>query len=197
MKVAAQRWFAGLVVTLAPTTAFAAEGASLSEFLWQTFNLAILVGIVLYFARKPLRQLMETRKTQIESELEHARADLDRAESQLAEWQERMSALDRELEEIRGAVRSQAEGERDRIISDAEAGAARIRSNASLAVEQEARRAREALRAESAELALARAGDLIQQRITESDRDRLFDEFLSRLRDLPETDDADSASREN
>ncbi len=178
---------------LLPSTAFAAEGAALGELLWQSFNLALLVGIVVYFARTPLRQLMETRRTQIEGELEQARADLDRAESQLSEWQQRMNALDRELDEIRVAVRAQAEGERDRIIADAEAGAVRIRANASAAVEQETRRARDLLRTEGAELALSRAGDLIQERITERDRDRLFDEYLTRLRDLP-APDADSAS---
>lgn len=182
---------------LAPSIAFAAEGAGVRELVWHTFNLSILIAIVVYFARKPLREVMATRRTQIEGELEQAHGDLQRAESQLAEWEQRMNALESELDEIRGAVRSQAESERDRIIADAESGADRIRANASAAVEQEARRARDVLRIESAELALARAGDLIQQRIGEGDRDRLFHEFLTRLGDLPDShdlDDADDAS---
>lgn len=182
---------------LAPATAFAAEGAGLRELLWHTFNLGILVAIIVYFARKPLRDVMTTRRTQIEDELQHARADLERAETQLSEWQQRMNALDAELDGIRGAVRAQAESERDRILADAESGAGRIRANAAAAVEQEARRARDLLRTESAELALGRAGDLIRQRIGEGDRDRLFDEFLNRLGDAPgleELDDADNAS---
>lgn len=186
-----------VALLLAPATAFAAEGAGLRELLWHTFNLAILVAIIVYFAREPLREVMATRRTQIEDELGQARADLERAETQLSEWQQRMSALDAELDGIRDAVRAQAESERDRILADAESGAGRIRANAAAAVEQEARRARDLLRTESAELALARAGDLIQERISEGDRDRLFDEFLSRLGDAPdldELDDADGAS---
>ncbi len=179
---------------LAPGTAYAAEGGALSEVLWHAFNLSLLLGVIVYFARTPLREAMASRRTQIASELDEARSSLERAERQLEEWQQRMGDLDHELDQIRAAVRSQAEGERDRILSDAEAGAERIRANAVAAVEQEARRARDVLRTESAELALERAGELIQRRIGDGDRDRLFDEFLSRLGELPERDDANGAS---
>ncbi len=185
------------LLLLLPGTASAAEGSGAGALLWHAFNLSLLLGIIVYFARSPLREVMASRRTQIESELEEARSNLERAESQLLEWQQRMGDLDRELDEIRAAVRSQAEGERDRILADAETGAERIRTNAVAAVEQEARRARDLLRTESAELALERAGEVIQQRIGEGDRDRLFDEFLTRLHDLPERDDAPDAPNQS
>lgn len=177
-----------------PATALAAEGGGLRTFVWHSFNLALLLGIIGYFARTPLRELMATRRTKIESDLGQARADLERAESQLREWKNRMDALDSELDEIRGAVRAQAEGERDRIVADAEASAERIRANAVAAVEQETRRARELLREEGAELAIERAGEILQQRITGDDRDRLFGEFLNHLQNAPD-DLADASQR--
>ncbi len=191
MKLSRVAIATAMLVASTPASAAGAVG----ELLWHTFDLAVLLGIVVYFARKPIRDLMATRKTQIEGDLDQARSDLEHAESQLAQWQQRMNSLDFELEEIRAAVRAQAEGERDRIVADAEASAARITANASTAVAQEARRARDTLRTESAELALERASNLIQERITGGERDRLFDEFLTRLRDLPDSDDADPASR--
>ena len=176
----------GALFTLAfAAPALAAEGAPLGTVLWHAFNLSLLIGIIVYFARTPIREMMASRRSQIESELADARTQLERAESQLSEWQERMNALDTELEGIRSAVRAQAEGERDRILADAEASAERIRANAVAAVDQETRRARDVLRVESAELAIERAGQILEERITAEDRDRLFGEFLEHLEHAP------------
>ena len=71
----------------------------------------------------------------------------------------------------------------------------RIRANAVAAGEQEARRARDTLRVASAELALERAGEIVESRITSGDRDRLVDEFLRHLQDGPAGDAAGTSTR--
>jgi F-type H+-transporting ATPase subunit b len=141
--------------------------------------------LIVYFARTPIRTYMAERRQNIEAGIEAARRELSEAESRLVACNERMTSLDREIEEIRRSVRAQAETERERLLADARVAAERIRRDAQAAVEQESRRAREDLRNEAAEMAVRLAGDLLKRQVTDSDRARLVDEFVERVGSSP------------
>lgn len=175
------------LVLLAPALALASEegGAHESSFLWHAINLALVVGVIGYFVRTPIRTYMAERRQNIEAGIEAARRELSEAESRLAACNDRVASLDREIEEIRRTVHAQAENERDRLLADARVAAERIRRDAHAAVEQESRRAREDLRNEAAEMAVRLAGDLLKRQVTDSDRARLVDEFVERVESSP------------
>ncbi|MDJ0868886.1 MAG: ATP synthase F0 subunit B [Myxococcota bacterium] len=168
---------------LAPGAAHAAGGggSDLWANFWAWFNLALLVTAVYFLARKPIRNYLSERRGAIETEIERARHALEDAEHKLVEWRSQMDQLDDELESIRGSVRAQAEGERARILEDARVNAERIRADATEAVERELRVARERLRRETADAAVRLAGELIERQVEESDRDRLAEEFVTRI----------------
>jgi len=167
---------------VAPAVAFAEEhggGGHESNVLWHAINLALVVGVIVYFARNPIRAFMADRRSSIESNLEAAKRELDSAEARLAECNARVNSLDREIAELRATVQSQAEAERDRLLADARAAAERIRRDAAIAVEQEGRRARDELREEAADIAVRLAGDLLKRTVGDADRTRLVDEFVA------------------
>lgn len=176
-----------LVVLLAPAIALAAEegGGHGAHLGWHFINLALVIGLIVYFARTPIRTFMAERRQNIETGIESARRELAEAERLLAECNARIASLDREVEGIRNTVRAQAENERERLLADARTVAERIRRDAQLAVEQEARGARAALRNEAAEMAVRLAGDLLKRQVTDSDRARLVDEFVERVESSP------------
>ena len=178
---------AALVLLLMPALAMASEetGGHESKLFWHAINLLLALGVILYFARLPIRTHMAERRQNIEAGIEAARRQLAEAERQLAECNERMSSLDHEVAEIRRTVREQAENERERLLADARAAAERIRRDANIAVEQESRRAREELRNEAAEMAVRLAADLLKRQVTDSDRARLVDEFVERVESSP------------
>lgn len=176
---------AAVLVALAPAAAFASEPESPTTLLWHGVNLILLLGVIGYFARAPLRTFLAERRNKIETGIESARAELGAAERRLAECRERIGSLDRELGEIRRAVRAQAESERERLLAEARATAERIQRDASAAIDQEARRARERLRGEAAELAVRLAGDLLRGELTDADRTRLVDDFVERVERTP------------
>ena len=178
-----------LFVLLAPALALASEeaGAEPSHLPWHIANLVFVIGLIVYFARTPIRTFMAERRQSIETGIESARRDLADAEQRLADCTQRLASLDREVEGIRASVRAQAEHERDRLLADARAVAERIRRDAQLAVEQEARSARQGLRNEAAEMALRLAGDLLKRQVTDADRSRLVDEFVERVESSPPT----------
>ncbi len=168
---------------LAPAVASAAseEGSGASTLLWHALNLIVLLSVIVYFGRKPIREFFGQRQSQVRNDLDSAAALLADAEGRLAEWQQRAEGLDDELDRIREGARRRGEAERARILADAQASAERIQADAQAAIAQETQRAREELRAEAARLATDLAGDLLRREVNDEDRQRLVDEFVTRI----------------
>lgn len=151
------------------------------ETFYQAVNLAILIGALVYFARKPIQEFFATRRTGIQTHLNEATELLEQAEQRNADLQRKLVDLSTEVSEIKAIARERAGEEAARIISDAEATAERIRRDAGAAVDQEFRRAQSELRAEAADLALSLAATKLEAEVGEADRDRLVDEFITRV----------------
>lgn len=179
----ASRVVSALAGVFAPGAALAAGdgGSAGTEIFWTVVNLLLLFGVLWYFGRKPLVAWFAERRDRIQGEVEAA-ADLRReAEERHARWERKLGELETELEEIRGSVRARAETERERILADARSAAERIRADAEVSIDQELRRAREELRREAADLSVELAADLLRGQITDTDRDRLIEEFVSKI----------------
>jgi F-type H+-transporting ATPase subunit b len=173
----------GFVAFLLAAPAYASEGGEKSAmtFVWEVVNFVLLVGAIVYFARKPIIQFFADRRSEIGGELASAANVLEEAEARFGEWQQKMAELDGELATIRERERRRAEQERERILADARQTAERIRADAGSAVDREIRRAQIALRAEATEVALELATQLLRDKVADADRDRLIDEFISRV----------------
>lgn len=181
----------GLLITalvlLAGDEAIAAGGAHksqaeiLRETLWQAFNLVVIVVLLVYFGRKPIADYFASRRQGIQSQLSQAAELLSQAEHRNSELQRRLVDLSAELDSIRESGGRRAEEESMRILAEARATADRIRRDAQAAVEQELRRAQAKLRDEAADLALELAASKLQAGVADADRDRLVDEFITRV----------------
>jgi F-type H+-transporting ATPase subunit b len=163
------------------------EGGGSSELLFQSINLILILGIIFYFARKPAIAFFAERREQISNELDSAAELLSQAEIRNSELQRRLVDLQSEIEEIRETTRRRAEEESERILAEANRSAERIQSDAAAAVSQELQRAQQALRAEAAGLALELAGQILSEQVSDGDRERLLDEFITRVEPGPET----------
>jgi F-type H+-transporting ATPase subunit b len=173
-----------LLVLASTEPAQAAGGGgedALRQTAWQAFNLVLLIGVIVWAARGPVMSFFGERRNQIQNDLDDAARLLSEAETRNSELQRRIVDLGSEVEEIRETTRARAEEESERILAEARKAAERIRADATAAVEQELRRARRELRDEAASLALTAAADILRDEIAESDRDRLLDEFITRV----------------
>jgi len=178
----------GLLLIALASPAAAKSGET--GLFYPIFNLVLLIAVLIYFARKPVRAYFHDRRLEIQESL-HAAALLRReAEERYASWQRKLIDLDAELDQIRETSRQRAEAERQHIIADAEASANRIRSDASAAIDQELRRSREILRQEAADLAIELAGNLLRDQVGDADRDRLVDEFIERIERIEHASDS-------
>ncbi len=165
-----------------------AEGDSHSagrDLLFSALNLALLLGVLAYFARKPIADFFEGRRRRIQAELEAAKNQGAEAEARYAKWQRRLMDLESELAEIRETSRQRAAAEREQILADAAAGAERIRRDALETVDQELRRARAQLRREAADLAVELASEALRRQVNSADQERLLDEFVAAIERAP------------
>jgi F-type H+-transporting ATPase subunit b len=189
----------GIVVLalLAALPAHAADdghGFDLSNFIFTALNLLILIAVLVYVGRKPIRTFFEERRLQIREELDNAAKLRDEAEATFNDWQRRLVDLDAELDQLRSRARERAETERDRILADAAATAERIREDARAAIEQETRRAQALLRDEASSLAIDLAQGVLDREVTDADRARLVDEFIARI-EQPSSNDGNTSGK--
>ena len=176
-----------VAAALAAVPALAAEaegghgGGVDAHFFWEWANLLLLIGVLIYLARKPALTYLADRRARIETDLASAAKLLADAEASLADWNGRAARLDEEAAEIRRLAREAAELERERILADARAVAARIERDAKSALERELARARKRLKGEDADTAVDLAEKLLREQVQGSDRARLVDEFVARI----------------
>ncbi|HEX2484126.1 MAG TPA: ATP synthase F0 subunit B [Myxococcota bacterium] len=152
-----------------------------SHFFWEWANLLLLVAVLTYLARKPALAYLADRRARIESDLASAAKLLADARASLADWNARAARLDEEAADIRRLAREGAELERERILADARAVAARIERDAKSALERELARARKRLKGEVADTAVDLAEQLLREQVQSADRARLVDEFVARI----------------
>jgi len=150
-------------------------------YVWELINFGLLVGVLVYVGRKPMQQMFSSRRATIARDIETASERLDQVGARNSEWQRRFADLERDLEDIRATARQRAEEERTRILAEASEAAERIQRDAVASVEQELRSAQSQLREEAAALATDLAAGLLRDQVGDSDRDRLVDEFISRV----------------
>jgi F-type H+-transporting ATPase subunit b len=174
-----------LAFALAAQPALAAEGAehgpSWGMLGFQVLNTAILAGVLVRFARRPIREFLAQRRQSIARGIEDAESALRAARAELDALRARLARADDEAAALERAAAEQAEAERERSLARAQAAAERIREEARRVAEQEVESARQALRAEAASLAVGVAAELVRQNLRRDDDERLVREYVARV----------------
>lgn len=142
-------------------------------------NFLILLAIVWTFAFKPLAKTLDDRKAAIEQGLkdaEQARRDRESAE---AERVATLAEARREANDILARAQKVAQESRDADIAATRDELERMRVRAAAEIDAEKTRAIADLRAEVADLALAAAGRLVGETMSDDRQRRLVQEFLA------------------
>jgi F-type H+-transporting ATPase subunit b len=147
----------------------------------QILNFAILLGIFFYFGRKPVMEGLKARRDSVAKEIEEAQRMKKEADERAKMYQAKLAHLEEELATTKAALVEAGKGERDRIINEAEEKAERMVRDAKELLEQEAKQMRQDLVKETIEVAMQAAEEMLKQRITPADHERLADEYLATL----------------
>jgi F-type H+-transporting ATPase subunit b len=176
---------AAALVAFPETASAAEEGSRWGVWLdvGRVFNLLLVVGVVVFIARKPLANFFSGRTQAIREQLAEAQKARAEAEARLAEIESRMSRLNDELKEIADGAEKDAQAEYQHLIAAAEQDAEKIVERAKQEIEGLTRTAQQELKRHAAKLSVQMAEERIQSEITNADHERLFHRFIAKLGD--------------
>lgn len=174
---------AGAAATAAGLSAAEEGGGGLTiNFFWvivSAANFLFFFALVWMFAFKPIGAMLAARRERIDQGLkdaEQARADREKADE---ERQATLAAARRESNDILARAQKVAQETRDADIAATKAELERLRERATAEIEAETQRAIADLRSEVADLALAAAGKVVNETMTDTRQRRLVEEFLN------------------
>lgn len=157
----------------------------MKDFAWRVLDFAVLIAIAVWALKKAnVKQSLADRRTAIDRSLAEAAEAKAAAELKFVEYNDKLAAANKEIDEIYAAIRTEGEAEKARIIAEAKVTAEKIREQAQQTAAQEVLKARTALRIEAARLAVELAEQNIQAHIRKDDQDRLVGEYLTKVVEL-------------
>jgi F-type H+-transporting ATPase subunit b len=156
-------------------------GGSTPPFLAMLINFGILAAGYYLLGRKPIAAGLQNRRDTITKEIDEAQRMRREAEERAKRYQAQLDTLQQEMRTARDALVRAGEAERDRLIREADAKAERMRKDAEFLVAQEIKQVRQDLLRDAVEVALTAAEELLKQRITSADQERLAEEYLADL----------------
>ena len=148
---------------------------------YRVMNFLVLAAVLFFLLRKPATQALNGRIQGIRDQLNELEAKKKKAEAKLAQYQERLSLLDKEAEKIIAEYINQGKEAKARILREAEVAATKIEDQARRNIEHEFKLAKEKLQMEILDKALAKAERALKEKITPGDQDRLVDEYLEKV----------------
>jgi F-type H+-transporting ATPase subunit b len=157
----------------APKTYFGIPG-----WILKLANMILFLGVLGWALGGPIKKALTERRVQIQTDAEEARARRAKADQLAADIQARLTQIENDVRGIQ--ERAQAEGEKQKreLIAAAEAEAQKILQSARNEVDNRLKRARHELTEYAGELATQRAEQILREKVTDNDRERLFDESV-------------------
>ena len=148
---------------------------------YKVMNFAVLAIVLVFLIRKPMKKALNDRIQGIQDQLSDLEAKKKAAEDELANYNRKFQQLDQESEKLIAQYIQQGEEAKVRIIKEAESAAEKLQVQARRNIEQEFKRAKLNLQEEVLEKALVQAEELIRNKISDDDQERLVDEYLEKV----------------
>ena len=154
-------------------------------YSWRILNFLILAYFLVRLLKKPLSSFFQKSARVIREQLQGTEQACQQAGQELEEVENRLEALDQEIEKLQGLIGEHGERERDKIIANAKQTAEQMLEKAKLEAAYSAQRAKNQLRVEVIDEAVRIAAESIRKAIESGDQERLVNEYLQDLKHMP------------
>lgn len=176
-----------VLLLLSMGTTLGASGAETGAKGWgatdtyRVMNFVVLLVALIFILRKPISQSLSSRIRSIREQLESLAAQKAEAEKQLAQYNEKLSQLEKEAGKIVEDYIKQGNDARARILQEAESSAEKLKAQARRNIDHEFEQAKLKLQKEIFETSLAKAEEIIKSKISDEDQDKIVDEYLKKV----------------
>lgn len=154
-------------------------GLNLNLLETNVINLAILIGVLFYFGRNVLGNILGERRSRIEQEVREAEKRQKDAAASLADAQQKLAQAQAEAEKIRAAAEENAKAEREKILAQAAKDIERLKAQAGTDLESLRDRAIAELREQVAALAIQRVEAQLSGHLDDSAQQQLIDRSIA------------------
>jgi len=148
---------------------------------YRVMNFAVLALALFFVLRKPVSQALSSRSDGIKKQLADLEARKEDVEKKLAEYNEKLSKLDNQAEEIVAQYIQQGHDTKDKILKEAGLAADKLEEQARKNIEYEFKQAKLKLQKEILEKSLLKAEEMIREKINDQDQEKLIDEYLNKV----------------
>jgi F-type H+-transporting ATPase subunit b len=148
---------------------------------YRVMNFSVLAIALFFLLKKPVSNALSGRIEGIREQLSSLEAQKDAAQKEVAEYTQKLSLLEEEAQKIIAEYEKQGEDAKAKILKEAEAAAQKLEEQAKRHIEYEFKQAKMKLQEEIFEKSLVKAEEVIKTHISETDQDRLVDEYLQKV----------------
>lgn len=154
-------------------------------FLALAVNFGLLVAIYFGLGKKPVVDGLKKRRVEIGKDIEDAAKMLEEAKERAKKYQADLKNADTDAATAKASLISSGKGEVERILTEAEEKAERMKRDAERLVEQEQKQLRQDLMVETINRAVTEAHKLLEKHANSDDHARLAQELLAELARKP------------
>ncbi|MDJ0836780.1 MAG: ATP synthase F0 subunit B [Acidobacteriota bacterium] len=151
------------------------------KLVYKVINVIIFFGGLGWLLRKSVSEFFSNRERNIRDSLELAEKSVKDAKEKLDEIERNMANLDNQLEDIHEQAKQDLATETENMQAQAKQDAERILALAKAECENMKREALMGLKKQLADMAVKEAETIIEDSMTEDERNRLFTDFTARL----------------
>jgi F-type H+-transporting ATPase subunit b len=148
---------------------------------YRVMNFTVLAVGLFLVMRKPVSQALNARIKGIEEQLVELEAKKKEAEKQLAAYNEKFATLEAEADKLIDEYVRQGNEAKERILVEAQAAAEKLEEQARRNIEHEFKQTKLKLQEEVLVKALAKAEELIKNKISAQDHEKLVEEYLEKV----------------
>jgi F-type H+-transporting ATPase subunit b len=156
-------------------------GLNIDLFETNLINLAILIGILFYFGRKVLSNILNERRSNIETVIHEAEGRLKEAQIALSQAQEQLTQAQAEAQRIRKTAEENAQTAKTALLERAAQDVERLKQTAAADLNTETERAIAQLRQRVVALALQKVESQLKGGIADDAQQILIDRSIAQL----------------
>lgn len=157
------------------------EGNKWLEFVWKTFDFAVLAGFLYWLLAAKVKEFFVGRRKNIKESLENTKQQKAEAEKKYREYSEKIDKASLEIDGIFEMIKTQGVTEKQKIIEDAGKVARKLKEDAQTRIEQELKKASYQLRNEAVQLSVQMAEEILKRNITAKDHEAMVKEFMDKV----------------
>lgn len=151
------------------------------DWLPRLVNFAIIASVVVYFGRKPVRDFFAGRSAEIAKAMQDSREARESAVAALSDLEKKIKEMEAETGRMVADALVRGEKDRQALVEEGRKIAQEVQVQVKQGIDSELNKAKTALAAEAALLALDLAESGIKQKINRQDHERIVKEYITKV----------------